>query len=219
MNESLSGPPDEGIATEACAGTRNSQRSNRTKRPRGKGIRRTVIGAATAQVFCIEDLSVQGMGRALHRGFRRSVGDAGFGELRRQLGYKADWHGRTVSVVDRWYPSSKTCSGCGTIKADLALWARRWTCGTCGAEHDRDANAATNIEREGLRLLAAEPCPEGPTPRRGGRQARGAGACAVGRASSAGQLTAVKRELSYRGAKRRPSAKAQHDVEPKVEEG
>ena len=58
-------------------------------------------------------------------------------------------------IVDRWYPSSKTCFACGTVNKALQLHQRRWTCQACGTEHDRDENAALNIEREGLRLLAS----------------------------------------------------------------
>lgn len=179
----------------------------------------TSRAVASAAVICLEDLAVKGMGQALHRGFRRSVGDAGLGEVKRQLTYKAGWQGRVVSVVDRWFPSSRTCSACGEIHAGLTLRDRHWTCPACGAHHDRDANAAINIEREGLRLLAQGPCPEGPTRRSRGRQARGADACAAGRPSPSGQPTARKRELSYRGAQRRTPAEAQHDVEPIAGEG
>ena len=85
-----------------------------------------------------------------------------------QLAYKARWSGRTLSVVDRWYPSSKACSACGAVNKALTLNQRYWTCPSCGAEHDRDFNAAVNIEREGLRLLA-----ESNTPMSGGIDAHG----------------------------------------------
>ena len=108
----------------------------------------------------------------LEVGFRRSVANAAPGELRRQIEYKARWAWRQLSVVDRWYPSSKTCSDCGAINRALQLRERRWICPSCGAEHDRDFNAAINIEREGLRLLA-ETGPDGRTPMSGGTDARG----------------------------------------------
>ncbi|EQD80000.1 Transposase, partial [mine drainage metagenome] len=75
------------------------------------------------------------------------------GNVRRQITYKARWAGRQLSVVDRWYPSSKTCSACGAVNKALQLHQRRWTCPACDTEHDRDDNAAINIEREGLRLI------------------------------------------------------------------
>ena len=118
------------------------------------------------QVIAVEDLNAEGMGRSARgtreapgrnvrakAGLNRSVKDAAFGELRRQLEYKAHWHGRTVVVVDRWFPSSKRCGACGDRHQGLRLSERRWRCPACGAEHDRDVNAAQNIEAEGLRLL------------------------------------------------------------------
>lgn len=94
-------------------------------------------------VIVIEDLAVAGMGRSLRLG--KSVHDAGLAEIRRQLEYKADWYGTTLVVADRWYPSSRTCSGCGAVNADLTLSQRTWTC-ECGDVHDRDVNAAVNLK-------------------------------------------------------------------------
>ncbi|MDD2729799.1 RNA-guided endonuclease TnpB family protein [Malikia sp.] len=91
----------------------------------------------------IEDLNVQGMVR--NRRLARSIADMGFFELRRQLEYKAAMRGGEVIVADRWYPSSKTCSGCGYRLDELPLSAREWTCPHCGANHDRDVNAAINL--------------------------------------------------------------------------
>ena len=118
------------------------------------------------QVIAVEDLNAEGMGRSARgtreapgrnvrakAGLNRSVKDAAFGELRRQLEYKARWHGRAVVVVDRWFPSSKRCAACGALHESLRLAERQWRCEACGAEHDRDANAGKNIEAEGLRIL------------------------------------------------------------------
>lgn len=91
----------------------------------------------------IEDLNVRGM--LGNRSLARRVADAGFGEFRRQLEYKAALRGVTVSVVSRWLPSSKTCSECAVVNDALTLADRRWKCAGCGAEHDRDKNAARNI--------------------------------------------------------------------------
>jgi putative transposase len=91
----------------------------------------------------IEDLNVGGMQK--NRRLSRSVADMGLFEFRRQLEYKAERRGGRVVVADRFYPSSKTCSGCGHLLAELPLSARRWTCPGCGAEHDRDVNAAKNL--------------------------------------------------------------------------
>ncbi|HEY5116861.1 MAG TPA: transposase, partial [Nakamurella sp.] len=70
-------------------------------------------------------------------------------EFREFLTYKAERYGRTLAVVDRWYPSSKTCSVCGHLLASLSLGTRHWSCPSCGARHDRDLNAAKNIKTAG----------------------------------------------------------------------
>src|SRR5690606_2626181 len=100
------------------------------------------------------------------------------------LTYKAQWHGRVVVKVDRWFPSSKTCSACGHLHAGLRLKHSRWTCPACGAQHDRDLNAAINIEREGLRLLAESPgasntAPDGGRASSARTDAQGESACAT----------------------------------------
>jgi putative transposase len=92
----------------------------------------------------IEDLNVKGM--LANRRLSRAIADMGFHELRRQLDYKAAWRGGRVVVVDRWYPSSKTCSCCGYLLEYLALNLRQWTCPGCDANHDRDLNAAINLK-------------------------------------------------------------------------
>jgi putative transposase len=92
----------------------------------------------------IEDLNVKGM--LGNRRLSRAIADMGFYELRRQLTYKAAWRGGKIVVVDRWYPSSKTCSNCGQKLEELGLAVRSWTCPDCGANHDRDVNAAINLK-------------------------------------------------------------------------
>jgi len=104
------------------------------------------------QVICIEDLSMKNMSK--NRKLAKSIFDSGWYEFTRQLEYKASWYGRTVQKVGRFYPSSKTCSHCGTIKPQLSLSDRNWVCSDCGTEHDRDVNAALNVLAEGLSVLA-----------------------------------------------------------------
>ena len=92
----------------------------------------------------IEDLNVKGMVKNRH--LARSITDMGFFEFRRQLEYKAAMRGGRVVVADRFYPSSKTCSGCGYKLETLPLAVREWTCPQCGSIHDRDVNAAVNLK-------------------------------------------------------------------------
>jgi putative transposase len=98
--------------------------------------------ARTKRAIAVESLNVAAMVR--NRRLARAVSDAGFGEFIRQLDYKTNWYGSKLWAADRWYPSSKTCSACGTINAGLTLSDRTWAC-VCGIEHDRDHNAASNL--------------------------------------------------------------------------
>ena len=95
-------------------------------------------------VIAIEDLNVVGMLK--NHKLARAIADMGFGEFRRQLEYKAAQRGKTVIVVDRWYPSSKICSTCGAKVAKMPLDIREWTCSACHTPHDRDINAAINLQ-------------------------------------------------------------------------
>jgi putative transposase len=109
----------------------------------------------------IEDLPVRNMVR--NHSLARAISDAAWAQLRAMLEYKADWYGRTVIAVDRFYPSSKTCSVCGVITATMPLTVREWTCAACGTRHDRDVNAAKVIRAEGLSVQA---CGDGVRPPR-----------------------------------------------------
>src|SRR6266480_7879637 len=109
----------------------------------------------SADMIVIEDLNVSGMVR--NRRLARAISDCGWGEFRRQLEYKCERAGRELVVIDRWYPSSKTCSACGHLLADLSLSTRHWTCPSCRARHDRDANAAKNILAAGLAVARGSP--------------------------------------------------------------
>ncbi|GAA2297377.1 RNA-guided endonuclease TnpB family protein [Actinomadura luteofluorescens] len=112
------------------------------------------------QTVVIEDLTVANLLK--NRRVARAISDAAWRELRTMLEYKCAWYGRELVVVDRWFPSSKLCGGCGTVRAKLPLDVREWTCG-CGAVHDRDVNAARNILAAGLAVSA---CGDGVRPQR-----------------------------------------------------
>ena len=104
------------------------------------------------QVIVVEDLNVKGI--MSNHCLAKATGDAGWGMFIGFLGYKAARAGKAFIKCDRWYPSSKTCSACGSICDKMPLDVRSWNCAHCGAHHDRDVNAAINIRDEGLRILA-----------------------------------------------------------------
>jgi putative transposase len=103
----------------------------------------TTAVAAEYGTVVVEDLNVAGMLR--NRRLARRIADAGFGEIRRQLTYKTRRNGCRIVAADRWYPSSKTCSGCGAVRAKLPLHIRTYGCDVCGLVIDRDENAARNL--------------------------------------------------------------------------
>jgi putative transposase len=99
-------------------------------------------------VIVIEDLAVKNMVR--NRSLAKAISDCGWGTFRQMLEYKAAKAGRHLIVIDRWYPSSKTCSACGHLLATLSLSTRTWQCPSCRTRHDRDINAAKNVLAAGL---------------------------------------------------------------------
>ncbi|MBU1800753.1 MAG: IS607 family element transposase accessory protein TnpB [Actinobacteria bacterium] len=146
------------LANQALARTkRDSEGRRRAARSLGRmhgrvaAVRKALLHSISSElakgsaVVVIEDLNAAGMLR--NRKLARHISDAGFGELRRQLEYKSAWYGTELIVADRWFPSSKTCSGCGTVRADLTLADRVYECGACGLVIDRDLNAAVNLAR------------------------------------------------------------------------
>jgi len=142
-------------------GSRNRDRAKRhlaRLHARIANMRRDGIHKLTTSVtrrfhtIGIEDLNVKGM--LENRCLARAIADMGFHELRRQLSYKSAWRGGHVVVVDRWYPSSKTCSCCGHRLEELALGTRSWTCPGCGVLHDRDVNAAVNLKNMAMSSIA-----------------------------------------------------------------
>jgi putative transposase len=104
-------------------------------------------------LVAIEDLHVAGMLK--NHTLAQAVSDSNFGEMRRQLEYKAGWHGVHLVIIDRFYPSSKTCSACGWIDEDLDLSARTFGCSACGLVIDRDLNAALNLLNEALKTTGS----------------------------------------------------------------
>jgi putative transposase len=113
------------------------------------------------QTIVIEDLTVRSL--LGNRTLARAISDASWTELRSLLEYKCAWYGRELIAIDRFFPSSKTCSTCGLIRDELPLSARRWMCTGCGTQHDRDHNAARTILAAGLAVSA---CGAGVRPQR-----------------------------------------------------
>lgn len=113
------------------------------------------------QTLVIEDLTVRNMVR--NRSLARAISDAAWSQLRSMLEYKAAWYGREVIAADRFFSSSRLCSHCGTLRGQMPLGVRTWTCESCGTVHDRDVNAAKNLLAAGL---AVPVCGAGVRPRR-----------------------------------------------------
>lgn len=124
-----------------------------------KNQRKDTIHKATTeiirknQVIVIEDLNNKGMVR--NRKLAKSLNDSSFGEIKRQLEYKSKWYGRQLIFVDRWFPSSKTCSSCGWINQNLTLKDRVFECSQCALKLDRDRNASLNILKQGLNIFSS----------------------------------------------------------------
>ena len=162
------GPWDEQTRArrEPSAGWRRTQADIRKAHARVANLRADRMHKLTTRlaqshaVIGVETLAVKNMmadGGARKRGLNRAIANAAMGELLRHLDYKTAWYGAQVVKAGRWYPSSKTCSGCGCVKAKLALAERTYTCTDCGLVIDRDTNSAVNLARLALTAAATDP--------------------------------------------------------------
>ncbi|MFF9913736.1 RNA-guided endonuclease InsQ/TnpB family protein [Streptomyces sp. NPDC013457] len=138
------------------------------------------------QVLVVEDLPIanlmrpaKGKGRRRKAKLNQALKDAAWGELLRQLRYKCEWYGRTLVIVDRFFPSTRRCSVCHTKGPRLDVSVREWVCAQCGVVHGRDANAAVNLRDEGMRLYrqVTETLPPGQTRTLADPGVRAAGHC------------------------------------------
>jgi putative transposase len=139
-----------GSASRRKSAARLARIHARVRSVRGGALHNATTDLATRyETVVAEDLNVAGMIR--NRQLARAVADQGFGQARRMLGYKTTWRGGQLIIAGRWFPSSKMCSGCGAVKAKLALSERTYICASCGLILDRDVNAAANL----LKLAAS----------------------------------------------------------------
>jgi putative transposase len=146
----------QGSANRAKAAAKVARAHRKVRHARADFLHRTSTRLVRQNdVIVIEDLNVAGVVRNRH--LARAIAGCGWGEFRRQLAYKCLRYGRRLVVIDRWYPSSRTCSACGHVLAELSLTTRQWTFPSCGARHDRDINAAKNILAAGRAV--ARGCP------------------------------------------------------------
>ncbi len=143
----------KGSANRAKAKMKVARAHRKVRNARKDFLHRTTTRLVRENdMIAIEDLNVSGMVRNRH--LARAISDCGWGEFRRQLEYKCQRYGRRLVVIDRWYPSSKTCSACGYLLTELSLSTRTWQCLSCGTQHDRDVNAAKNILAAGQAVAA-----------------------------------------------------------------
>jgi putative transposase len=145
-----------GSANRAKARAKVARAHRKVRDARADFLHRTTTRLVRGHdLIAIEDLAVSNMAR--NRRLARAISDCGWGEFRRQLEYKCQRAGRRLVVTGRWYPSSKMCSACGFVLAELSLSARAWRCPSCRARHDRDLNAAKNILAAGLAAARCNP--------------------------------------------------------------
>jgi IS605 OrfB family transposase len=200
--------PDRRTGQEASkrwlkANAERSRAHARTANPRRDGLHKlTTSLAAEYATVVVEDLNVAGMVR--NRKLAKAISDCGFATIRTMLGYKTVWNGGRLHTANRWFPSSKTCSGYGVVKAKLPLRVRTFTCDACGMVLDRDLNAARNlallVDRESGTAVAGYPQPQGWNGRGADRKTPLAGPVAVKRPPHQGtvgrQRPTADRELT-----------------------
>ena len=146
----------KGSANRAKAAAKAARAHRKVRHARADFLHRASTRLVrTADLIVIEDLAVASMIRNRH--LARAISNCGWGEFRRQLEYKCQRYGRRLVVIDRWYPSSKMCSVCGHLLAELSLGTRHWKCASCGTRHDRDINAAKNILAAGRAVARGSP--------------------------------------------------------------
>ena len=145
-----------GSANRAKARAKVARAHRKVRAARADFLHKTSTGLLRDHdVIVLEDLAVKNMVR--NRRVAKAISDCGWGTFRAMLEYKAARTGRRVIIVDRWYPSSKTCSACGYLLATLSLKTRMWQCLSCGTRHDRDHNAAQNILAAGRAVAGGNP--------------------------------------------------------------
>jgi putative transposase len=145
-----------GSANRAKARAKVARAHRKVRDARRDFLHKTTTGLVRGHdLIAIENLAVKNMVR--NRCLARAISDCGWGEFRRQLEYKCQRAGRQLVVTGRWYPSTKTCSACGFVLAELPLQVRAWRCPSCRARHDRDLNAAKNILAAGLAATRDNP--------------------------------------------------------------
>ncbi|TVZ03946.1 transposase [Trebonia kvetii] len=143
----------QGSANRAKARAKVARAHRKVRASRSDFLHRTSARLVRDHdVIVIEDLAVKNMVR--NHSLAKAISDCGWATFRRMLEYKAVRGGRRLIVIDRWYPSSKTCSACGHLLPELPLSTRTWQCPSCGTRHDRDVNAAKNILAAGLAVTA-----------------------------------------------------------------
>jgi putative transposase len=167
------GAPRQSPRREPSQGWQATQAQIRRLHARAANLRADALHKATTalsqqhRVVGVETLAVANMARrggARKRGLNRSLYDASLGAVALLLGYKTTWYGSTLIKAARWFPSSKTCSSCGAVKAKLGLHERAYHCERCGLVIDRDLNAAINLARHALAQTMGEIAPGGSGP-------------------------------------------------------